>query len=133
MCSNPAKWLFFLSSCIHLCHSSVFIFFTALNHLRAFSQTKHGQFCHDIKRHLEFYLLMKSVNRHNECDNIRCKKIFFRECNWFIKSLKVVRSHLMEKSDSCFIATEKCPLLFFLSFFLCSFLIGEVRLPLYAV
>ena len=40
----------------------------------------------------------------------------------------------MEKSDSCFIATEKYPLLFILLFSqLHSFLIGEARLPLYAV
>ena len=45
-----------------------------------------------------------------------------------------MRSHLMEKRDSCFIATEKCPLLFIhFVVFLHSFLIGEALLPLYAV
>ena len=39
----------------------------------------------------------------------------------------------MEKSDSCFIAMEKCPILFILLFLLRSFLIREGRLPLYVV
>ena len=64
------------------------------------------------KKSLEFYLLTQSVNRQNERDNIRGKNFLSKNEIDSSRGWKLWD----QKSDSCFIATDKCPLLFILLF-----------------
>ena len=132
MCSNPTKWLF-LSSFIHVCYSSVFISFAALDHLWASSQTKRGQFHHDIRN---VYNFTSKPNQWTVTTNatISAVRIFF--------SKNEIDSHQEFKSCKIPFNRKEWFLLcsdwemsapFHFVVFLCSFLIREACLPLYAV